>query len=319
VRVLCHAHLWPPDHNAGAELYAQTVLRDLQARGHECRASVRQSSVGEYLGIQVDDHTQLDRLWDWCDVAITHLDETKTAMSHARRTGKPLVHLVHNDAQLRYHRVTPRDAALVVFNSRWIADRFKAWRGAQITVPPPVLADDYRVPSPGKCITLINVSKQKGSDVFYELAERLPDREFLGVLGAYHSQVVWKRQNVRIIPNGPDARSVYAQTRVLLMPSGYESWGRTGIEAAVSGIPTIASPTVGLRESLGRSGIWADRRDVDCWVQLLRCLEKPSEYAHHSRLAKARAAQLSPMRDLERLARAIEQAASPRHPARVVA
>lgn len=319
MRVLCHAHLWPPDHNAGAELYAQTVLRDLQARGHECWACVRKSSVGEYLGIQIDDHSQLDRLWDWCDVAITHLDETKHAMAQSRRTGKPLVHLVHNDAQLRYHRVRDGETALVVFNSAWIAAKHRAWRGPSIVVPPPVLADDYRVDKPGECVTLINVSKQKGSDVFYELARRLPDREFLGVLGAYHTQVVWKRRNVRIIPNTPDARSVYAQTRVLLMPSGYESWGRTGIEAAVSGIPTIASPTQGLRESLDRAGIWAARGDIDCWVQLLRCLEKPSEYAHHSRLAKARAAQLSPRRDLERLAKAIEQAAASWRPTRVVA
>lgn len=313
-----HAHLWPPDHNAGAELYAQTVLRHLLERGHECRASVRRTSVKEYLGVEVTSHARIREDWDWCDVAITHLDETKKAMAESRRTGKPLVHLVHNDAQLRYHKV-PQTASLVVFNSRWVADRHKAWGGAKLVIPPPVIADDYRVQRPGSMLTLINVSKPKGSRVFYDLATLMPKRQFLGVLGAYHQQERWRRPNVRLVENTPDARSIYAQTRILLMPSGYESWGRTGIEAAVSGIPTIAAPTPGLRESLGKAGIWAGRDDLDCWRQIIECLDDPKEYAYHSRLAKQRAGQLNPAGDLNRLAVAIEGLVKQSHLVSVVA
>ena len=46
-------------------------------------------------------------------------------------------------------------------------------------------------------------------------------------------------------------QSVYARTRLLLMPSRSESFGRVGLEAAASGIPTIASPVEGVPEVLG--------------------------------------------------------------------
>ena len=42
---------------------------------------------------------------------------------------------------------------------------------------------------------------------------------------------------MRVVDHTTDMRSVYAQTRVLLVPSVYESYGRVALEAAASGIP----------------------------------------------------------------------------------
>ncbi len=93
---------------------------------------------------------------------------------------------------------------------------------------------------------------------------------------------------------------VYARTRILLVPSEYESWGRVGVEAFAAGIPVIAHPTPGLTESLGTAGIFANRRDIDAWEQAINGLLKPRAYTAASKKAKARAAELDPTADLER-------------------
>ena len=77
--------------------------------------------------------------------------------------------------------------------------------------------------------------------------------------------------NVEVLPNQRDARRVYAQTSVLLMPSHYESWGRCAVEAAASRIPTLAAPTPGLTETEVPVG-FADPGDIDLWATLLEAL-----------------------------------------------
>jgi glycosyltransferase involved in cell wall biosynthesis len=74
----------------------------------------------------------------------------------------------------------------------------------------------------------------------------MPRQGFLFVVGAYGRQVRPRLANVQVIPPVAWDRmreAVYARTRVLLMPSEYESYGRCGVEAAHAGVPTIAHPT----------------------------------------------------------------------------
>lgn len=304
MRVLAYLHMAPPHHNAGAELMAHTLLRDLYRRGHEIRVLVARMPGDTYVheGVTYSRGSsipEVGRWFRWCDVAVTHLDLTRVAVQHANRYRKPLAHLVHNDRQLEFHGVEPGRGTLAVFNSRWIADTVD-WPGESLVIRPPVVAADYRT-VPGGCLTLINLSLSKGAEVFYELAERMPEHRFLGVRGSYGRQVVPRRlpANVTIVGNTPGIKAVYARTRVLLMPSDYESWGRVAVEAAVSGIPTVAHPTPGLRESLGSGGIFADRDDVSAWESVLRRLDQPAAYKRASSRALARSAELDPTPDFD--------------------
>jgi glycosyltransferase involved in cell wall biosynthesis len=98
-------------------------------------------------------------------------------------------------------------------------------------------------------------------------------------------------------------------TRVLLMPSRYESYGRTAIEAAASGIPTIAHPTPGLREALGAAGIYANRDNPDDWVTAIRALTSdPVAYSRRSRQVQKRfaASQVTSAGEIDRLIARIE-------------
>lgn len=318
MKVLAHVHKYPPLHNAGAEAMLHEVLLHFIAQGHEAYVT-HPNRIAPYRldGVVVFPTMTARELHDAArdaDVVITHLDRTANAVAAARTQGKPLVHLVHNERQLAFHHVTPDGGpTLVVFNSEWIAREVR-WRGDSLICRPPVSVDRYLVPETDRRpadVTLINVTIAKGSAVFYELAEANRARSFLGVMGAYGVQDVGRRRrlrNVELIGNTPDiVRDVYARTRVLLMPSGYESWGRVAIEAAANGIPTIAHPTPGLRESLGDAGLFAQRAKVNEWKHHLEALDDDDAYREASDRARARADELEKLThdDLVALERAV--------------
>lgn len=278
-------------------------MRDLVRRGHEAVVLFPGTHDYDLDGVRVlGDPRGRQRAWRGADVALTHLDRTRVAIQQSRRTGVPLVHLVHNHRQLAYHRVRPDDAALVVFNSWWLAREHKDWPGPSMVLPPPVFAEDYRT-TPGDRITLVNLTEAKGAPLFWKLAEAMPDRLFLGVLGAYGHQIVPDPvpPNVEVIPNTANMRDdVYARTCILLVPSSYESYGRVAIEAAASGIPVVAHPTPGLLESLGSSGVFRDREDINSWIGILTTLlDAPLAYADVSADMVARSAELDPTADLD--------------------
>lgn len=276
------------------------MLRFLVERGHSCHVLTRDGKPQDWEGVTVQRATarNVRERYPEYDVVLTHLDLTHHAVLASRKHGKPLVHVVHNDRQLEHWALTPADAALVVFNSRWIAQAHGWWKGDYMVLPPPVFADDYRVRNEGDAITLINLSEQKGAEVFWQLAKDEPSRRFLGVIGGYGSQMIPREipRNVTLMENSPDVRRVYEQTRILLMPSKYESWGRVAVEAACSGIPTIAAPTPGLRECLGASGLFVNKPSD--WRKWIRKLDDPKLYARVSNRVRARADELDPVPSL---------------------
>jgi len=295
LRILAWVHLYPPDHCAGAEMMLHEILVKLKSMGHKVSVYLDSSTVDEWEGIRIYTKETADpsTLIDAHDIIFTHLDRTKLViMTNGGR--RPIVHLIHNDKQLKFHRVRPQDAALVVANSAWIRDAIN-WSGPTMVLPPPVDPARYKT-TKGDAITLINMGENKGARLFWTLTRIMPERKFIAVKGGYSEQIVANKvpANVEVIEHTPDIRSVYAKTRLLLMPSAYESWGRTGIEAAASGIPTIAHPTPGLLESLGEAGTFADRGDIADWVEAIRALDDPDLYAEKSAAALARSAELEP-------------------------
>ncbi|MET9521520.1 glycosyltransferase family 4 protein [Streptomyces coeruleorubidus] len=322
--IVARVHAMPPEHNAGAEHMLVSMLRPLVERGHDVSVWLsrygKASRVYEYRGIRV---VPLEARLDFptavrkADVLISHLECVPSTTALARGYGKPVVVVCHNT-----HRPTFRDAAaggtaLAVYNSQWMrreaelffAEYPKAVRpGAELIVRPPVFADEYAT-RPGKAITLINCNPEKGGKVLEALARRMPDQQFIAVRGAYGEQILPDLPNVEIVEHvrGEDMREkVYGRTKVLLMPSSYESWGRAGVEAIASGIPVVAHPTPGLCESLGEGGVFVDRNDVPGYEAVLRKLLAPAEYRLASKRAKARSAELDPTVELAAWCDAVE-------------
>jgi glycosyltransferase involved in cell wall biosynthesis len=289
------------------------MLKALVRRGHSCEVYLSRYHIAQepywHEGIHVFPREYKDdgrAVWR-SDVVLSHLENVPGAAVAALSAAKPFVHVVHNThptTKTYLHGQTD----LIVYNSEWMADECGR-RPNAIIVRPPVHADDYRT-TPGDSVTLVNLCADKGGAVFWRLAEEMPDVPFLGVQGAYGRQQEGDLPNVEILRHGADMREVYGRTRILLMPSHYESWGRVGIEAAASGIPTIAHPTPGLREALGKAGIFASRDYLGAWVREIRKLMQPAPYAAASKRSLARSAQLDPTTDLNRWCDAVEALAS---------
>ncbi len=320
MRVLAMLPAYPPGRNVGSWIMTHGLLRALVARGHDADVVLSAATGAPYMldGVRVwprVDKRDPFRFIDDTDVVIAHAESAARAAVLGELRGVPVVQIAHNTSAFTEAALRKRRVSLTVFNSAHMAATVGAGCGRSIVVRPPVHAAEYET-SPGDAVTLINLSEDKGAEVFYALAERFPDRRFLGVRGGYGVQVLPRGPddlpNVEVIDHVPahEMRDrVYARTRVLLMPSAHESWGRTGVEAMASGIPVLAHPTDGLRESLGGAGVFCDRDDVDAWEAVLRLLLDGRRWRAASRRAKARAAELDPVADLDRWCREIENLA----------
>jgi hypothetical protein len=324
MKILARLHAYPYTHCAGAEMAAHALLVALAGRGHEVQVWLTQHNgvrkPYDLDGIQViPAAARLDfgKQVKSAGAVISHLESVRSTAAAGRGWGRPLVVLCHNTFPATFRAIGSGTTALAVYNSHWMAGEADRWFAAntkfarpaqEIVVHPPVAARDYRA-TPGDRITLINMFDPKGGSVLWDLAARMPDHEFLAVTGAYGEQVSGDAPNVEVIDHVPAsdmAKQVYGRTRILIMPSAYESWGRTAVEAIASGIPVVACPTPGLLESLGPAGIFVERDDLDRWVSALTALDDPEAWQAASDKAKQRSKQLDPADDLARWCDAIE-------------
>lgn len=298
MKILAILHGFPPMKNAGAEYYCLNWFKWLVERGHFVTVRIGESGMSPYEieGIKVDRDmsplTKKDILT--ADVIITHLNRQGYAMNMAEYFHKPCVIIQHNHnvfhSMWAKHKPNAYERWLYcVYNSQHVADKCK-YPNPSIILNPPVYADRVKVIRKGTYITLVNCWDKKGGDIFQIIASRMPDKKFLGVKGGYaeRHQLTGDYPNITYMDNTPDVKSIYGKTRILLMPSISESWGMVAIEAYASGIPVIAAPTPGLKESLGDAGIFVERGNIDGWVEAIKSLDDADAYKEASKKALSR-------------------------------
>jgi glycosyltransferase involved in cell wall biosynthesis len=158
-------------------------------------------------------------------------------------------------------------------------------------IPPLVDPSRYRVATSRTHVTMINPRGLKGGETALELARACPDIPFQLIEAWQPDDTVPRlRAAARQLPNviwrrpTNDMLSVYATTRILLVPSTWEeTWGRVVTEAQVSGIPALARAVAALPESVGPGGMLVPRdAPMDCWVQALRSMW--DDQPHYERL-----------------------------------
>lgn len=328
MRILFSIHLFPPKHCCGSEMVALHVCKYMISKGHQCRVILQRYAGPPYMyeGVEVLPATAHLDAYRWATHIATHLDFTQYTLLIANEIQRPLIHFVHND--ITYQSIKNGERGhYVVYNSNWIAKKLN-YRHPFCVLHPPCNTTLYNVnedPQSNEYITLISLNERKGGWMFKQIAEAMPDRKFLGVIGSYdnpgplklaQSEIVKAMPpNVTVLPNSPDILSVYRKTRVLLMPSDYESWGRTATEAMCNGIPVICTPTDGLKENCDSAGIYVGepRYDpepgsasvytgkVEDWIRAIKTLDDKKYYHEKSVACRNRAAQLSPENELAEL------------------
>lgn len=101
---------------------------------------------------------------------------------------------------------------------------------------------------------------------------------------------------------------VWARTKLLLMPSSYESYGMVGVEAMASGIPVVANPTPGLKESLSYAGIFPPNSSLRAWRYTIeKLMTDDALYEKHSKLALQRSKELDPRIELKAMSEKVSQ------------
>jgi glycosyltransferase involved in cell wall biosynthesis len=153
-------------------------------------------------------------------------------------------------------------------------------------------------PPDGDAITLVNANVNKGVHQFIELAKRMPNRKFLGVKPYYGE--LWvppAPSNVEWIPFDDDVRKILKRTRILLMPSLYESFGRIAVEAMYNGLPVLYSKpdpdnsslsgtTEGMEEWILPAGIACMRDKPEEWIAAIESLDDADTYSARQTLVK---------------------------------
>ncbi|KAJ8613896.1 hypothetical protein CTAYLR_008682 [Chrysophaeum taylorii] len=101
-------------------------------------------------------------------------------------------------------------------------------------------------------VAIISPCEAKGLRVFLALARLMPSVSFLAVKTKWTTDArpLLAEPNVRLVPATPRIDQIYAQIRVLLVPSLWpEPFGLVSLEALLRGIPVVSTTSGGLEES----------------------------------------------------------------------
>jgi glycosyltransferase involved in cell wall biosynthesis len=129
-------------------------------------------------------------------------------------------------------------------------------------------------------VTFVNPVPEKGVEKALAIAALCPDIPFRFVkawrlaskAASQLERKINSLANVDLVERSRDMRTIYRETKILLVPSQCaETWGRVATEAHYSGIPILASRVGALPESVGPGGILVDPEAPACvWADELK-------------------------------------------------
>lgn len=182
-----------------------------------------------------------------------------------------------------------------VYNTKVSAIQWGDQRG--FVLHPPISPMPENFTGGGDAYTLLSSLINKGVEVVIDLAKRYPDKRFIIVRSPAEKthglknleERVAKLSNIELHPRvAPEEVHKYLeQTRVLLVPSRYETYGMSAIEAAGYGIPSIHVDTPHVREGIGDAALLIPPLGVVEAARAIMSIEK--RYDYYSNRARARA------------------------------
>jgi glycosyltransferase involved in cell wall biosynthesis len=312
-RIVWVMHSYVPNVRAGSEITAEAQIEYLKSRGWEVIVLVHRWCVPEHKGVKIYpiqkgkilESPSITNLIKSADVLCVQNYNVQDFLFAVEPFQRPVVVFLHtqNDNRdiLSFRFGVP---IYVVYNVNFLKLESNNTHPS-IVIHPKVDTKPFKLSKKDpKYVTLVNCNENKGGALLPQLARALPDVEFLGVKGGYHKQVIESDSppNLKYIETQEDMRKVYEDSKIVIMPSKSETWGRVAVEAMASGTPVIVSRSPGLLECVGKSENSCDRNDVSCWVEKIQTLVKsPQAYAEASQKSLDRVNELDTEDEYARL------------------
>jgi glycosyltransferase involved in cell wall biosynthesis len=312
--VLC-MRAYVPSMTAGAEITSHVTNKYLQAAGWDVVVIVKHWVTPSYEGIPIIQSKSKEKaVYDDDPIAASYLARAscigfqnigfEDALDIAKTYKKPAIFFIHaTSAGKEFFNYTGGWPIGIVYNSWTMMGDISAPYKSYI-VKPWVDINKFQInPSNPTYVTLINLNESKGGKLLIDLAKRMPTTRFLGVKGGYGEQIIDNSQmNITYHEKTDRIEDIYNQTKILIVPSQLETWGRVAVEAMAAGIPIIINDVPGLRECTKDAAIICRREDPDAWVDQIKKLTTiPSYYAEWSARSRARAKELQDDSDMRGL------------------
>jgi glycosyltransferase involved in cell wall biosynthesis len=232
------------------------------------------------------------------DVAVVQSTAPQPIMRALSGAGVPMALYIHEVESPDYLRTLGEFQFTLLANSGFTARRIKDYAGLDAEVVLPLIDPrHYETRVDPKRILFVNTVPRKGLETAFAIAERRPDIQFDFVLSwilrperiAELEARANRAGNITLRPPTDDMRALYANTRLLLVPSQWEeAWGRVATEAHLNGIPVLGSDRGGLPEAIGSGGLTVPAQaPVEDWLAALsRIWDDPAGYADFARAAR---------------------------------
>lgn len=305
MRVFAYLHYYPPYRYVGGELMTADLMESLVQQGHEAHVFAEHiDEPYERNGVRVRLAGRMYREYSRrYDAYITH-PEIRVMMARHIDPFLPYIGIVHNTQAKTMRSLDRKPPTLTIANSEFTAGQIpsvahRTQMGVYVMHPPTLITGTVTSP---ETITMINLSPDKGADILCYLAKKHPHKKFLAVTGGHGEQVTDLPRNVCLVPPTGDMASIYQRTRVLLMPSRSETYGKVIAEAACYGIPILASDLPATREAGGDAPVYIDYKRRRAWDYWLGQLDTPKVFEALAAASQARGEQIraETMTDLQR-------------------
>lgn len=293
-------HGYPPLWSMGGEMSTHRTLR------HVPRSVVFTNTGQEYsldgvrvlpmLEPTVDSIREAAELVE-ADLLFAHSTLSVDTVRAGRRYGTPVLLAVHAPHRFAGDIRRAWSAATVRLYNTEEARRGWADNRGWVLHPPVGKPPDEYTPGPRDAFTLTSSLTNKGAGKVLALAERWPDRRFIIVRSPAHAthgdpaffEKAGALPNIEVWPRvHPDDMSrLWAETRVLLVPSKYETYGMSALEAAGYGIPSVHVDTPHVREGIGDAALLLKGHTVENLAAAVEVVE--TGYQTWSDAARARA------------------------------
>lgn len=332
--VVALSHGYPPLWNMGGEVSLHRTMTAIRGERHVLTATdnpyvidgvnVRQIDTPDVLDIQADPKPIAEQLREMNAKVVIGQNELSLAAVRAADL-VDAVSIVNIHTPPKYGgnlKEATKMSDYAIYNTQTSA---KEWGEPHaLVLHPPISPLPTNTSLNGDAYTLLSSLRNKGVETVLQLAEQMPDQRFIIVRSPAEpthglpniEERAAMLPNVELKPRVPPAE-VYKyleQTRILLAPSRYETYGMSAIEAAGYGIPSVHVDTPHVREGIGDAAVLVPGLNVKATALGIHIIE--NNYTEFSNKSRLRAEWLSQRQDEEesKLADFIDNIVKPADP-----